>query len=84
MSIEDNEFNDDDEYAYEENEGISDTRFGYSINICGGFSVIKVTIFETYDKENPIIGLSMRTPIGFNIEPFYANLGIRTAKLYFQ
>ena len=82
LGDEKNEFNDDEgEYAYEEDEGISDTGSGYSINIYGGFPIYKATTFETYDKANPVIGLSVGTPIGFNIGPFYANIGIELLNL---
>ena len=85
LGDEKNEFNDDEgEYAYEEDEGISDTGSGYSINIYGGFPIYKATTFETYDKANPVIGLSVGTPIGFNIGPFYANIGIELLNYTFN
>jgi hypothetical protein len=75
----------EDEIAEEEDEVeefVVKESLGYSLNVYAGYPVYGASTLENYDL-SPVIGLSVGTPFGFNLGPFFTKLGIEILNFEF-
>ena len=71
------------EYS-EEDEEEEELELNYSANLYLGYPVYVTETFSYYDKTNPIFGLSIGTPLGFQAGPFYATVDIEILRYIFE
>ncbi len=69
------------EYSEEEEEELE---LNYSANFYLGYPVYVTETFSYYDKSNPVVGLSIGTPLGFQAGPFYATVDIEILRYIFE
>ncbi len=71
------------EYS-EEDEEEEELELNYSANLYLGYPVYVTETFSYYDKSNPVVGLSIGTPFGFQAGPFYATVNIEILRYIFE
>lgn len=71
------------EYS-EEDEEEEELELNYSANLYLGYPVYVTETFSYYDKSNPVVGLSIGTPFGFQAGPFYATVDIEILRYIFE
>ena len=71
------------EYS-EEDEEEEELELNYSANLYLGYPVYVTETFSYYDKSNPVVGLSIGTPFGFQAGPFYATANIEILRYIFE
>ena len=71
------------EYS-EEDEEEEELELNYSANFYLGYPVYVTETFSYYDKSNPVVGLSIGTPFGFQAGPFYATVNIEILRYIFE
>ena len=69
------------EYSEEEEEELE---LNYSANFYLGYPVYVTETFSYYDKSNPVVGLSIGTPFGFQAGPFYATVDVEILRYIFE
>ena len=72
------------EYSEEEEDDDEDLELNYSANLYLGYPVYVTETFSYYDKSNPVVGLSIGTPLGFQAGPFYATVDIEILRYIFE
>ena len=74
------------EYSEEEesDEDEEELELNYSANLYLGYPVYTTETFSYYDKSNPVVGLSIGTPFGFQAGPFYATVNIEILRYIFE
>ena len=68
----------------EEEEEEEELELNYSANLYLGYPVYTTKTFSYYDKSNPVVGLSIGTPFGFQAGPFYATINIEILRYVFE
>ena len=71
------------EYSEEEEEE-EELELNYSANLYLGYPVYTTETFSYYDKSNPVVGLSIGTPFGFQAGPFYATVDVEILRYIFE
>ena len=71
------------EYS-EEDEEEEELELNYSANLYLGYPVYVTETFSYYDKSNPVVGLSIGTPFGFQAGPFYATVDVEILRYIFE
>ena len=71
------------EYS-EEDEEEEELVLNYSANLYLGYPVYVTETFSYYDKSNPVVGLSIGTPFGFQAGPFYATVDVEILRYIFE
>ena len=72
------------EYSEEEEDDDEELELNYSTNLYLGYPVYTTETFSYYDKSNPVVGLSIGTPFGFQVGPFYATVDIEILRYIFE
>ena len=72
------------EYSEEEEDDDEELELNYSANLYLGYPVYVTETFSYYDKTNPVFGLSIGTPLGFQAGPFYATVDIEILRYIFE
>ena len=71
------------EYS-EEEEDDDELELNYSANLYLGYPVYVTETFSYYNKSNPVVGLSIGTPFGFQAGPFYATVDVEILRYIFE
>ena len=71
------------EYSEEEDDE-EELELNYSANLYLGYPVYVTETFSYYDKTNPVFGLSIGTPLGFQAGPFYATVDVEILRYIFE
>jgi len=72
------------EYSEEEEDDDEELELNFSTNLYLGYPVYTTETFSYYDKSNPVVGLSIGTPFGFQVGPFYATLDVEILRYIFE
>lgn len=72
------------EYDEEEYDDDDELELNYSANVYLGYPAYTTKTFSYYDKSNPVFGLSIGTPFGFQAGPLYATINIEILRYIFE